>query len=93
MSKTIELPEDVYEALIRAAQENGTTPAAWIARTLPRRPGRPTEEERQAASLRLRQHTISLGYPTGSDNESIDADLAREYGDDHADLYHPNGDP
>jgi hypothetical protein len=27
--------------------------------------------------------TVSLGYPTGIDNEQIDADLAREYLDPH----------
>ena len=26
---------------------------------------------------------VDLGAPTGSDNESIDADLAREYADNH----------
>ena len=27
--------------------------------------------------------SVDLGYPTGADNESIDADLAREYGSTH----------
>ena len=27
--------------------------------------------------------SVSLGHPTGSDNESIDTDLAREYGSTH----------
>ncbi len=27
--------------------------------------------------------SVSLGHPTGSDKESIDADLAREYGSTH----------
>lgn len=27
--------------------------------------------------------TVTLGYPTGSDNESIDRDLAAEYGSTH----------
>ena len=29
--------------------------------------------------------SVSLGYPTGADNESIDADLGREYMDTHED--------
>jgi predicted DNA-binding antitoxin AbrB/MazE fold protein len=29
--------------------------------------------------------SVDLGYPTGADNESIDADLAREYGSTHED--------
>jgi hypothetical protein len=31
MTQTIELPTDVYDALIRAAIDGGTTPAGWIA--------------------------------------------------------------
>ena len=27
--------------------------------------------------------SVDLGYPTGADNESIDADLAREYASTH----------
>jgi hypothetical protein len=44
-----------------------------------------SEEEQQAAWERLQRHfgAVSLGYPTGTDNESIDADLAREYGSPH----------
>ena len=30
--------------------------------------------------------SVSLGKPTGLDNETIDADLAREYGDPHEDV-------
>jgi hypothetical protein len=29
--------------------------------------------------------SVSLGYPTGIDNEKIDADLAHEYGSTHED--------
>ncbi len=29
--------------------------------------------------------SVSLGHPTGADNESIDADLAREYASRHED--------
>jgi hypothetical protein len=46
-----------------------------------------TEQEIAKADARLLSHAINLGYATGLDNESIDADLANEYGDDHASLY------
>ena len=36
---------------------------------------------REAANARLRQHRVSLGRATGTDNEGIDADLARVHGD------------
>jgi len=43
-----------------------------------------TEAEKEAARQRFRAHAGSIsGYPTGADNESIDADLGREYGDTH----------
>ncbi len=88
MNRTLELPEPVYEGLVEAARAVGTTPADWIARRLtesrPRRPQTISEEERRAALERLLSHCVSLGYPTGADNEQIDADLAREYGDDHS---------
>jgi hypothetical protein len=91
--ETLELPETVYEALVRAARESGSTPAEWVAARLPPNGAsgdgkpEPTEDEIRAANARLRATIVSYGSPIGTDNEAIDADLAREYGDDHADLY------
>lgn len=93
MSQLLELPDAIYQALIDAAQASGTTPADWIADKLPKRTAPLTEEDRRAANARLRQQTVSLGYATGIDNERIDADLAREYGEDHAQLYRPEVKP
>lgn len=39
---------------------------------------------RDAANARLRQCRVTLGHATGIDNEGIDADLARIYGDGDA---------
>ena len=36
---------------------------------------------RDAANARLRRCRVSLGHATGIDNDAIDADLARVYGD------------
>jgi len=46
---------------------------------------RPISEtvDRQDTRARLRHHVVSLGHPTGIDNEVIDADLARAAGDSH----------
>ena len=92
MSRMLELPDRVYDALIEAAQEAGDTPADWIAARLPGTANgngkpEPTEAEIAAANARLRACMVDLGRPLGCDNEQIDADLAREYADDHADLY------
>jgi hypothetical protein len=92
MHCSIELPESVYTELIRAAQASGTTPAGWIADHLPKyvRNGKDVSDaELAAADAALRACMVSMGRPIGTDNEQIDADLAREYGDDHADLYRP----
>jgi hypothetical protein len=78
MSRVLELPEPVYEALEQVARASGVSPADWVARQLPSVQPAATPEERQAALERLLRHTVSLGHPTGVDNESIDADLARE---------------
>ena len=42
-------------------------------------------EAKSAGGIREMFGSVSLGHPTGSDNESIDADLAREYGSTHED--------
>lgn len=40
-------------------------------------------ETKSAGGIREMFGSVSLGHPTGSDNEQIDADLAREYGSPH----------
>jgi hypothetical protein len=44
-----------------------------------------SDAEKQAARERCERHfgEVNLGYPTGADNEGIDADLAREYSSTH----------
>jgi hypothetical protein len=39
--------------------------------------------QRSHGSLRELFGSVDLGYPTGADNKSIDADLAREYEGTH----------
>ena len=49
-------------------------------------PDSPTSEDaHREACLRFERHfgEVSSGRSNGADNESIDADLAREYGDSH----------
>jgi hypothetical protein len=86
MSRTLELPDSVYEALLKAAGARGIAPADWIAEQLPPSPSqakasasRVAGNVRQAALDRLLQQTVSLGRPTGADNALIDVDLAREH--------------
>jgi len=95
MNRSLELPESVYRDLVRAAQASGKTPAGWIQERLPKNgtTGKATDasdEELAAADAALDDCLITLGHALGADNERIDADLALEYGDDHADLYRPS---
>jgi hypothetical protein len=95
MSKSIELPESVYRDLMRAAEAAGKTAAGWIQERLANNGAigngaDASDEELAAADAALDACLVSVGHAVGADNEQIDADLAREYGDDHADLYRPS---
>ena len=87
-SITVELSDETYAALEEEAKAESRSPNKLAANALEERFGEtkkadePSESERQAARERFRRHfgAVSLGHPTGADNESIDADLAREYG-------------
>src|SRR6266567_8357622 len=94
MNRSLELPEGVYRDLIRAAEASGKTPAGWIQERLPKNGAigngpNVTDEELAAADAALDDCLVSLGHALGAHNEQIDADLAREYGDDHAALSSP----
>jgi len=76
---TAELPDDlrvVLEGLRwgNSGELRGTEGNSWE-----------LEQERAEAMARLMGHAgaVNLGHPTGADNESIDVDLAQEYGSIH----------
>lgn len=98
MSQTllVELSDEMYAAIQRQAAEASMSPAQVIATSLEQhfrqeheqpKPIQRTEAELAAARERFERHigAIDLGYPTGADNDSIDADLSREYADSHED--------
>ncbi len=45
--------------------------------------GEPKKRKRKDGDITKFFGAVSLGHATGSDNESIDADLARSYADNH----------
>ena len=99
MSQTLilKLSDEAYSVICRQAETAGTSPARWITTILEQRyqgdhegpdsHARQPETEQQAARERFERHfgAVDLGYPTGADNEQIDADLAREYVATHED--------
>jgi hypothetical protein len=89
---TLEVNDQVYESIRQQAEAVGTSPAQLAVAALEHRfngihkkVDPRTEAEKRAANERFERHfgSVDLGYPTGTDNEAIDADLAREYGDTH----------
>jgi diketogulonate reductase-like aldo/keto reductase len=86
---TFQVSDEVYKACQQMAAQYGRTEEEVVLEWLVRRISKPhpklTEEESRAAWERLQRHmgAENLGYATGADNESIDADLAREYGNTH----------
>jgi hypothetical protein len=85
---TITLPDDVITPLSEIARAHGQTLEEFAAErlvgTLPHAEARDAEAARQAEERFARWiGSVSLGHPTGSDNERIDADLAREYASTH----------
>ena len=84
---TLELTDDMYEPLVKEAEKVGQPLENWILARLRAYVPRValSEQERAVAMSRLMRHAgaVNLGHPTGADNESIDTDLAREYGSTH----------
>jgi hypothetical protein len=91
MSQTLttKLPDEIYEVLQRLAPNMGVTveelAIEWVERHAKKPSPQLADEAWQAAWEHLQRHmgVENLGYPTGTDNESIDADLAKEYGETH----------
>ena len=84
---TLELPDNVYQPLVKVVEKTGKPLEEWILAQV--RAHMPqvvlSERERAEAMARLTRHAaaVDLGHPTGADNESIDVDLAQEYGRMH----------
>lgn len=79
---TLQLPDEVYRPLVQAASQAGVTPEEWAVARL--RACTPRNDFKEGKA-RLMRHVgaVNLGYATGADNDSIDADLGREYGSNH----------
>lgn len=86
-SLTIRLNDEVFQTLRQQAVAAGTSPeelaAASLQREYPAVRGERSEGDLQAARERFERHfgEVRLDTPSGSDNEGIDADLARQYAD------------
>lgn len=87
---TLELSDEVYADLQQKANAVGLSLAEWIVAALSHQSNGVSKvlgsaELQEEARQRFRSHAgaISLGYATGVDNASIDADLARAYASEY----------
>jgi len=83
-SLNLELSDEVYQTLKQQAENAGLSVQEWIVFSLIKQSDNKVDRtvaEKEVVRDRFRRHAgaINLGYPTGADNESIDADLARAY--------------
>ena len=85
MSKilSLEVPDEQAQPMVEAAQRSGQTLEEWALHQLRRIA--PTSQEREAALADLAKHIVTAPHAVGADNESIDRDLALEYGSTHED--------
>ncbi len=79
----LEIPDLLFQAMERRATALGSDPATIAMTTLQQHFHSDREHSENAGgadSFEALFGAIDLGYPTGLNNEKIDADLAREYG-------------
>lgn len=87
---TLQLSDEIYADFQQKADAAGLPMTEWIITVLNQQnrslqADSPLTAQQEEARQRFRNHagSIRLGHPTGSDNESIDADLARAYADEY----------
>jgi hypothetical protein len=70
-SLQVRLPDELRQSLQKLAEAAGQTPEEWVTTIV--------RQQLAYKDARLRRHfgAVRLGAPTGSDNQQIDADLAR----------------
>lgn len=80
---TLELPNEVFEPLAQAARQAGQSLEQWATARLLSCAETSEKQVQHLARLLAHAGAVDLGRPTGAENESIDVDLAREYGSSH----------
>jgi hypothetical protein len=83
---TLELPDELFQPLAQAARQAGQSLEQWATVQLRSCAASSTRHAADLARLLTHAGEVDLGRPTGADNESIDADLSREYGSPHEDV-------
>ena len=84
---TLELADEIFRPLDQAARQAGQSLEQWATAQLRSCVASSTTRAGDLARLLTHAGAVDLGKPTGAHNESIDADLAREYGSSHEDRH------
>lgn len=80
--------QEIYrQRILPLSEQERLQLAALIINDLSRHPptGKQDAPPKRQGGIRELFGSVSLGYATGANNESIDADLARAYADNHED--------
>jgi hypothetical protein len=77
---TLTLPDEAFETLSKAAAQQKKSLEQLA---LERLAVTVSELPKKVGSLEALFGSVSLGHPTGADNESIDRDLMLAYADNH----------
>lgn len=87
---TLKLNDWVFAAIVREAENIGIDPESLAAQLLEQKFSQIcqlllTDAEKESKRSKFERHfgAINLGCPTDLDNDSIDADLAKEYSDNY----------
>jgi len=80
MGRTIELPDELYAALVAAAEASGTTPEGWLAGVLPVGAGDRSEGQQRGASLADR-FAGRVGRIRSGGRERLSEDCAARFTD------------
>jgi hypothetical protein len=83
---TVQICDQAYDAIRTQAPSSGVSEmqvAADVRERQFRNCAVLTEEQKRVANERFERHFGEIAVGSGADNESIDADLAREYASDH----------
>jgi hypothetical protein len=86
---TLELNDQIFTAIARQAEAIGIPPERLAATLLEQQFGQVfkllSEAEKETARARFERHfgALNLEHPIDLNNESIDADLMREYASNH----------
>ena len=84
---TVEISDEVFALLKAKAERAGTDPARLAAEQLAKENPVIERDATKTGDIRKFFGCVSVGHPSGADNEKIDEDLAREYGLGY-DAYH-----